>query len=475
MATSPADRFRVPTLIAVLTSASLPLATLSEDCTSFVLALVALGVIVGAGLNILYGLSGQISLGHIRFYAIGAYTVGILSLKGIGLRLSLPAAGAIGLLLALPALRVARPYLAMVAIAFAFVVQHGAIEWRAMTGGANGLSGIPAPAFGARVAGERELAMFAIALAGFSLWLFSRIANSTWGKGMLAVRDSEVAARSLGVDPVVMKTAAFALSANPDVRRAYLGTELHTRRRIAMQPRQRERALNVLNLTAGAANVFDDFSFDIREGEMVAILGANGAGKTTIMRVLAGLLPASRAVITLGARRIDNLKPHEIAALGLALAPEGRQVLPGLSVQDNLELGASRRRGGDIVADIERMKQRFPRLAEHISTRAGLLSGGEQQMLAIARGLMAHPCILLLDEPSLGLAPQIIDEVFDVLSQLRDNGTTILLADQMAVLALTLADRGYVLERGRFVQSGTAEQLAMDPELESSYLGKTHA
>jgi branched-chain amino acid transport system ATP-binding protein len=174
-------------------------------------------------------------------------------------------------------------------------------------------------------------------------------------------------------------------------------------------------------------------------------------------------------------RNVTRLEAHRIAASGLALVPEGRQVFPELTVYDNLVLGANSRGDADHEAEIETLLERFPRLRERLHGRAGLLSGGEQQMLSIARGLMAKPRILLLDEPSLGLAPSMINELFEILAELRDEGTTILLVDQMAALALALADRGYVLESGRVVRAGAASALAQDPELEAAYLGRAEA
>ena len=212
-----AGRHVVPLAIVVLTAAALLLAAKSDGYTPFVLALVALTAVVGVGLNILLGLTGQVSLGHVGFYAIGAYTVAILTLKGVDFWIALPLAGAVagivGFVLALPALRVTGPYLAMVTIAFAFIVQHGTIEWRTLTGGSNGLMGIPPPSIGALIFSEREMAMLAVALAGASLYAFHRLARSGWGMAMVAVRDAEPAARSIGLNPVIVKTAAFSLSA----------------------------------------------------------------------------------------------------------------------------------------------------------------------------------------------------------------------------------------------------------------------
>jgi branched-chain amino acid transport system ATP-binding protein len=826
-----AGRTAVPIAIVALTAAALLAAAKSDGYTPFVLALVALTAVVGVGLNILLGLTGQVSLGHVGFYAIGAYTVAILTLKGVDFWIALPLAGAVaglvGFALALPALRVTGPYLAMVTIAFAFIIQHGTIEWRALTGGANGLMGIAPPALGALIFTEREMAMLAVTLAGASLYAFHRLARSGWGMAMVAVRDAEPAARSIGLNPVIVKTAAFSLSAvftglaggifapllmfvapdsfpfsqsilflfavivggagwtfgpvvgalvsvvlpellsslaeyrllffgasllvilwvapagvlgllarlwrrtepsvvaatafdvaaflspkgaagtlevrdlgitfggikaasavsfaalpgkvtsvigpngagkttvlnliggfyRPDsgsirlgerelagsqawkvaragIARTYQTTKLfatmsiidnvlialrrgrlgsmaadaaspadrdaaeallafvgyhgslsvpagdlpHVDRRLveiaralAMRPRvllldepaaglmrsdkdalsrlirriadlgiavilvehdmllvmgisdavivldagvriaagspvevrhdprvlkaylgggemrARPRAtpwsgahdavLTTVKLTAGygAAPVLDNVSLDVRPGEMVTIIGSNGAGKSTTMRAISGLLRPVEGAIVLDNAPIGELETHQIARRGLALVPEGRQVFPELSVLDNLVLGAHSRKEADRDGEIAALLERFPRLKERLTIRAGLLSGGEQQMLAIARGLMAKPRILLLDEPSLGLAPAMINELFDILAGLRDEGVTILLVDQMAALALTVADRGYVLELGKIVRSDNAVGLADDPELEAAYLGRTEA
>ena len=207
----------MPLALLGLTAAGVGLVFVSEGYTHFILALVALTAVVGVGLNVLLGLAGQVSLGHVGFYAIGAYTAAILTVKGVSFWLAFPAAGlvagAIGALLALPALRVTGPYLAMVTIAFAFIVHHGTVEWKDLTGGQNGLMGLVPPAIGSRIFGEREMALMAILLAGLSLYLFHRIAASAWGKAMVAVRESETAARSVGLNPVSIKTVAFAISA----------------------------------------------------------------------------------------------------------------------------------------------------------------------------------------------------------------------------------------------------------------------
>lgn len=807
-------RFLLPLAILLGASAVAAFCFVAESYTLFVIALIALTVIVGVGLNILLGLAGQVSLGHVGFYAIGAYVEGILILKGWDFFAALPlavlVAAALGALLALPALRVSGPYLAMVTIAFAFIVEHALIEWKDVTGGANGLMGILPPVVGPIMFAEREMALLALALATLSLTGFWALAGSRLGRAMRAVRDSEVAAQSVGLNPVSLKTLAFALSAalaglagavfapllmfispgsfpfsqsilflfavvlggagtvlgpvlgalvvaglpellsglaeyrlllfgalllavlwiapegivgllarlrrpdprparalpvplswlrpenaaplrveglgisfggvkaaagvsleaqpgavtsvigpngagkttvlnmiggfyrpdagtirlgdgkdlagapayqvaragiartyqttqlfgtlsvlenvriagadaataeallafvgyagalaaraddlphvdrrlveiaralatrprvllldepaaglmradkdalsgllrriadagiavilvehdmamvmgisdhvvvldagrpiaagapaaireNPQVIAAYLGgTQTRARGRAAPWDGPRDAVLTALRLTAGygAAPVLEDVGIEVRPGELVALLGANGAGKSTAMKALTGLLRPVAGDIVLKDVRISSLSAHRIARMGLALVPEGRQVFPELSVRDNILLGATSRRDAPDAATLERdlaaQLARFPRLKERIASRAGLLSGGEQQMLALARGLMAKPDILLLDEPSLGLAPAIINEVFDVLAELREEGVTILLVDQMAALALTVADRAYVLESGRVVKAGSAAELTGDAALEAAYLG----
>jgi branched-chain amino acid transport system ATP-binding protein len=231
--------------------------------------------------------------------------------------------------------------------------------------------------------------------------------------------------------------------------------------------------LSTQGLTAGygAAPVLDRVALEVRPGETVALLGANGAGKSTTLRALAGLLRPVSGGIVLEDRAIAQLPAHTIARLGLALVPEGRQVFPELTVIENIRLGAHGRKAPIDPAEIEALLTRFPRLRDRATSRAGLLSGGEQQMLAIARGMMAQPRILLLDEPSLGLAPAMINALYAVVADLRDQGVTILIVDQMAALALTVADRGYVLEQGRVVTAGTAAELSADAGLEAAYLG----
>jgi branched-chain amino acid transport system ATP-binding protein len=212
----------------------------------------------------------------------------------------------------------------------------------------------------------------------------------------------------------------------------------------------------------------------VRQGQVVALLGANGSGKSTLMRSLAGLhRPVASGGIHLEGQDLTRMNAERIVQRGLVLVPEGRQVFPELSVLDNIRLGAFRQPQEDREQRVQQMFERFPRLRERQHQRAGLLSGGEQQMLAIARGLMSRPRILLLDEPSLGLAPKVIAELFAALDALRGEGMTILLVDQMAGLALALADRAYVIEGGRIVAQGSAAEIAADGALAKAYLGST--
>ena len=819
----------------------------------FVLANVALLAVAGIGLNVLLGLSGQVSFGHVGFFAIGAYTVAILTTKaGFSFWLAWPVAallgGLAGALLALPALRVKGPYLAMITIAFGFIVEHGIVEASGLTGGQNGIMGLLAPSLGF-AQGERAVALLAIGTVGVALALFTWLSRGTWGAAMRAVRDAETASESVGLNPLVIKTVAFAVSAvfaaaagalfaplsgfvtphtfgflqsilfvlvvmlggagsvagplvgalivgllpellsgmeeyrllifgvlllvvlwaapdgvaglvrrvrerlwaskpapeavtqaalnlparmrqpieaqgitmqfggvravgdlhftaaigavtsligpngagkstalnvlggfylptagafalgtqaltgrsamqiarsgvartyqtsqlfgslsvldnvvlamnrgrlggllgaahrtaparlqhagellafcgytgshhtlaadlphvdrrlvevaralatDPDallldepaaglshedktslgallrriadagvavllvehdmalvmgisdqvvvldagqrltlgtpaevqaneaVQKAYLGEAvsplappLHgslppegadlawggpARRSAAPstpeQPLVSPEMLGVGQLVAGygAEPVLHGIDLQVRRGEVVALLGANGAGKSTLMKALAGLHRPITGGIHLEGRELKNMEAEQVVAQGVVLVPEGRQVFPELSVLDNIRLGAFLQ-PADRDARVEEQLQRFPRLRERLHQRAGLLSGGEQQMLAIARALMSRPRILLLDEPSLGLAPKVIAELFAALDRLRQEGMTLLLVDQMAALALSLADRAYVMEGGRIVAQGTSAEIAADGALTEAYLG----
>ncbi|MBK4735379.1 branched-chain amino acid ABC transporter ATP-binding protein/permease [Noviherbaspirillum pedocola] len=820
-------------LWAIAFAAAFGLALTLNSYYVFVLANVMLTAIVGIGLNVLFGLTGQVSFGHVGFYAVGAYVVAILEATlGWSFWLAWPiaalVAGALGMLLALPALRVKGPYLAMITIAFSFIVQHAIIEMRSVTGGQNGIMGIPAPSFGG-LSTEQGIALLAVAAVMVLVAGFTRLSRGTWGAAMRAVMDSETASESIGLNPLVIKTTAFAVSAllaglagglfaplsgfvtpdsfgfmqsilfvlvvviggagtvagplagavivgilpellaglaqyrllvfgalllvvlwiapqgivgalhrrlrrhaqagarpgdtlnmaNPEavlaprqrralraeslsmvfggvraasevsfamrpaavngligpngagkttvlnmlsgyyqpsgggfhlgdealqgrsavdiarrgIARTYQTSELfsslsvednvalamcrgrlghlldavrfhapHVRARsrallqfcgyrgapdlpaadlahvdkrlveiaraLATDPdvllldepaaglsAEDKRSLSALlrrvaaagvsvvvvehdmplvmevcehivvldagqRLAAGspseiqndasvrqaylgdpamgvgalrsrtgtaaigrellgvgklvtgygAAPVLEEVSLQVRQGELVALLGANGAGKSTLMRSLAGLHRPVKGGMHFDGADISGLSPDAIVARGLVLVPEGRQVFKELSVLDNLRLGAFLY-PQDRESRVEEMLERFPRLRERLHQRAGLLSGGEQQMLAVARGLMSRPKAMLLDEPSLGLAPKVIAELFAALDRLRAENMTILLVDQMAALALALADRAYVLEGGRVAAQGTAMEIAANNRLAEAYLG----
>ncbi len=781
----------------------------------FIMATMALTAIAGIGLNILLGLAGQVSFGHVGFYAIGAYVVAILTTAAkmdfwLALPLAIALSALVGSLLALPALRVKGPYLAMITIAFGFVVENVASEWQTLTGGQNGIMSVPTiKAFGTSF-GERGVALLSIALCALLVLGFWRLSRSPWGSAMRAVKDSEVAAESVGLNPVAIKALAFALSAacaglagalfaplsgfvtpstfaflqsilfvlvvivggagtvsgplvgaaivvllpealaglaeyrllffgalmlvvlwlapegivgeiqkwfrsgragipprhgkdlperkeritlqvddlsiafggvhaatrigftarpgevtsligpngagkttvlnmlsgfytaqsgeirlgnknikgnsawriaragiartyqtsqlfgsltvlenlmiaspgrgrsgsgsekeaesllsfvgyrgdmharaadlphvdrrlveiaralatrpavllldepaaglsradkealaalmeriarsgitvllvehdmgivmgisnhvvvldagtpiaegtpqqvqqDPAVRKAYLGgSHVNSRERISSKIKG-ESLLEVGKLEAGygAEPVLKGIDLRVDAGELVAVLGANGAGKSTLMRAISGLHRPVGGNVLFQRNSINNLPAHKVVAQGVVLVPEGRQVFPELSVLDNLLLGGYLRK--EIPpAEVEALLVRFPRLRDRLQQRAGLLSGGEQQMLAIARGLMARPKLLLLDEPSLGLAPQVIEDLFASLERLRAEKMTILLVDQMAGLALSLAERAYVIEGGRISASGSAAQIAAEGALEKAYLG----
>ncbi|WP_121064503.1 ATP-binding cassette domain-containing protein [Chachezhania antarctica] len=813
-------------LILGLTLAALALLGAVNSYMQFIFGLVAIWTILCTGLNVLFGLTGLVSLGQIGFFAIGAYAHAILLQAGVNFWLSLPAAtaisAAVGCVLAVPAVRMGGPFLAMVTIAFAFIVEHLAIEWRDLTGGQNGLFGFDAPVILGYAFSETDLVRLAMVLAALGLLAYRRLSVSGWGFAMSAFRDQEMSAGSLGYDPFVTRLAAFAIAAGaaglagglfaslmqfiapsnfvlsqsilflfavilggagtvlgplvgagvavllpeflsglaeyrllffgalliavllvaprgivgtvaaflprraqrvepasaedsmafvtPEtpqglevnglgiafggvravngasftavpgevtavigpngagkttllnmisgfyrpgagrietlgtdiagwsmhatarhgIARTYQATRLfgtlsaeenvlagfprgrfggvftalgtpkrramargllqlvgydgdpgtraadlpHVDRRLveiaralAMRPgvllldepaaglmQGDKRALSdllcrladtgiavvlvehdmelvmgisdrILALDAGepiafgppaairsdarviaaylgegtlsvaaraldhepgamdrliardlcagygAADVLQSVSLRVGQGEMVALLGANGAGKSTFLRTVAGLMAPTGGRVILDDAAIGGLPPHQIVDRGLVLVPEGRQVFPDLTVLHNIELGAHRRVDRPGPEELEALLNCFPRLRDRLHSPAGLLSGGEQQMMAIARGLMARPKLLLLDEPSLGLAPAMVEELYSILAELRDEGATILLVDQMASLALAAADRGYILEQGRIVAEGAARDLLNDEALIAAYLG----
>ena len=223
----------------------------------------------------------------------------------------------------------------------------------------------------------------------------------------------------------------------------------------------------------GRLPVLKGISLHVREGEVVTLIGGNGAGKTTTLRTISGLLPVRKGEVQFAGQAVHRLAPERIVPLGLALVPEGRRVFASLSVTANLELGAFHRTDKrQMRRDLEGLRERFPLLRERGHQPAGTLSGGEQQILAICRALMARPRLLMLDEPSMGLGPRMAAQVYGILRELKDAGTTILLVEQNARAALKIADRGYVLETGRIILDGSAPDLREDPEVQRAYLGK---
>ena len=229
--------------------------------------------------------------------------------------------------------------------------------------------------------------------------------------------------------------------------------------------------LGGLDVRYGAIPALRGVDIEVHEGEIVALLGANGAGKTTTLRTISGLVRPAKGYVALNGKRIDQVPPHKIVALGIGHVPEGRRIFPRMSVEENLEIGAYRRRG-DLRADLQHIFGLFPILEQRRGQNGGTRSGGEQQMLAIGRALMSRPLLLLLDEPSMGLAPLVVEAIFDIIERIRDEGTTILLVEQNAAQALQLADRGYVLENGSVVMADDAEALLGDERVRIAYLGE---
>jgi branched-chain amino acid transport system ATP-binding protein len=227
-----------------------------------------------------------------------------------------------------------------------------------------------------------------------------------------------------------------------------------------------------LHVYYGEIHALKGISLSVGQGEIVALLGPNGAGKTTTVKTVSGLLVPRSGRIELEGQGLVGLPPHTIVYRGVSQSPEGRRIFNRLSVVENLEMGAYSRSDGRIQDDLDRVFALFPRLRERIAQVAGTLSGGEQQMLAIGRALMANPRLLLLDEPSMGLAPVLVEQIFDTIKNINRQGTTILLVEQNAAIALEVAHRGYVLETGTIVLSGTAAELSETPEVRRAYLGE---
>ena len=227
-----------------------------------------------------------------------------------------------------------------------------------------------------------------------------------------------------------------------------------------------------LNVHYGVIHALKDVSMEVKEGEIVSLIGANGAGKTTLLQTISGLLKKTSGEVLFLGKSMNKVSAKNIVKEGITQVPEGRHIFPGMSVYENLLMGAYLRKDKDgIKADLQDIYQRFPILEKRSSQDASTLSGGEQQMLAMGRALMARPKILLLDEPSMGLAPILVKEIFDIIKDINEKGTTVLLVEQNAKMALSIADRAYVMETGNIVMSGTGAKLVNSPEIQKAYLG----
>ncbi len=228
-----------------------------------------------------------------------------------------------------------------------------------------------------------------------------------------------------------------------------------------------------LEVYYGAINAIKGISFSVEQGEIIALIGANGAGKTTTLHTITGLVPAKRGSVKLNGTDITKIAAHKIVSMGMAHVPEGRRVFAQLTVYENLMLGAyTRKDKAEIAESLERVYERFPRLKERRKQTAGTLSGGEQQMLAMGRALMSKPSIILMDEPSMGLSPLYVSEIFDIITEINKSGTTVLLVEQNAKKALSIANRAYVLETGTIALSGDAKELMNNEQVKKAYLGE---
>ena len=226
-----------------------------------------------------------------------------------------------------------------------------------------------------------------------------------------------------------------------------------------------------INVWYGSIHAIKGVSFEVHEGEIVTLIGANGAGKSTTLNTISGLLHSKTGSVTFQGKNLAKIPPHKVVEQGLAQVPEGRRVFLQMTVKENLEMGAYTMPAGGVQADLEMVYDLFPRLKERYRQVAGTLSGGEQQMLAMGRALMSHPKLLMLDEPSMGLAPILVEQIFEIIRNLHQNGSTILLVEQNAQAALSIADRGYVLETGKIVTTGTGAELLSSPAIKKAYLG----
>jgi branched-chain amino acid transport system ATP-binding protein len=239
---------------------------------------------------------------------------------------------------------------------------------------------------------------------------------------------------------------------------------------LARRGRRKVLKVNDINVYYGNIHAIKNVSFNVNEGEIVSLIGANGAGKSTILKTISGLLRSKTGSIEFLSRDISKMEANKLVYQGLAHVPEGRRIFLQMSVTENLEMGAYTK-GKPLPEDLDMIFERFPRLKERRHQIAGTLSGGEQQMLAMGRALMSHPKLMMLDEPSMGLAPILVEQIFDIIKELHKAGTTILLVEQNAEMALKVADRAYVLESGHIVLTGTGDELANSPQIQKAYLG----
>ena len=226
-----------------------------------------------------------------------------------------------------------------------------------------------------------------------------------------------------------------------------------------------------INVYYGAIHAIKDVSFEVEEGEIVTLIGANGAGKSTILKTISGLLHPKTGTVYYEGKDLKNVAPHSIVKMGIAHVPEGRRMFARMTVEENLQMGAFTQPAASVADALENVYTRFPRLKERRKQEAGTLSGGEQQMLAMGRALMSKPKLMMMDEPSMGLAPILVEQIFDIIRELHKGGSTILLVEQNALMALSVASRGYVLETGRIVLSASAKELLSNDSVKKAYLG----
>ncbi len=548
----------------------------------FVLANVALLALTGIGLNVLLGLTGQMSFGHVGFYAIGAYTVAILTGAGWSFWLAWPLAAllaaASGTLLALPALRVGGPYLAMVTIAFGFIVEHGIVEMRGLTGGQNGIMGITGPALGEFASGERAVALLAIAATAVALVAFHWLARGTWGAAMRAVRDTEVASASTGLNPLVIKTAAFAISALcagaagalfaplagfvtphtfgfmqsilfvlvvmlggagsvagpvlgaivvgllPEVLSgleeyrllffgglllvvlwaapqgmAGIGQYLFARRGLAsadttgMAPatlplRKRKRQFlqaNALTMRFGGVTAVNELSLRAEPGRVNSLIGPNGAGKTTVFNMLSGFYRPTAGSFALGEHTFEGGQAMRIARAGVARTYQTSQLFDSLSVADNVALAAQGGRLGWLFGraplaaphTVQRTRDllRYCGYTGSLSTPAAALAHVDRRLVEIARALASDPDVLLLDEPAAGLSHQDKIQLAGLLRSIADAGVTVLLVEHDMTLVMSISDQVIVLDAGQLLAVGAPAAIQANPAVRKAYLGEQSA